>query len=218
MKIKKKLIKITIGVDTKHLTPNKLKRQKSRSFKFKDDIVIGSFQKDGQGWKDGMLPKMIKGPDIFYKVVSDLSKDFNIKILLTGPARGYLKKKLDSNKISYIHSYLDDYSKLIDYYHALDFYLITSREEGGPMGLLESISSGVPVVSTNVGMASDFIKSKEIGIVVNTFDPKRISKKFKNFINESYSTNVKNIKHVIIADWNIVAKNHYEKVYKEMLR
>ena len=220
---KKKLIKIPIGVDTKHFKPpNKLKRQKSRSFfKFKeDDIVIGSFQKDGQGWKDGILPKMIKGPDIFYKVVSDLSKDFNIKILLTGPARGYLKKKLDSNKISYIHSYLDDYSNLIDYYHALDFYLITSREEGGPMGLLESISSGVPVVSTNVGMASDFIKSKEIGIVVNTFDPKRISKKFKNFINESYSTNrKKNIKHVIMkADWNIVAKNHYEKVYKEMLR
>ena len=53
------------------------------------------------------------------------------------------------------------------------------------MGLLESISSGVPVVSTNVGMAPDFIKSKEIGIVVNTFDPKAIAKKFKNFINES---------------------------------
>ena len=54
---KKKLIKIPIGVDTKHFKPpNKLKRQKSRSFfKFKDDdVVIGSFQKDGQGWKDGM--------------------------------------------------------------------------------------------------------------------------------------------------------------------
>ena len=51
-----------------------------------------------------MLPKLIKGPDIFYKVISDLNKDFNIKILLTGPARDYLKKKLDSNKISYIHS------------------------------------------------------------------------------------------------------------------
>ena len=91
-------------------------------------------------------PQNDQRPDIFYKVVSDLSKDFNIKILLTGLARGYLKKKLDSKTIPYIHSYLDDCSKLIDYYHALDFYLITSREEGGPMGLLESISSGVPVV------------------------------------------------------------------------
>ena len=47
------------------------------------------------------------------------------------------------------------------------------------MGLLESISSGIPVVSTNVGMAPDFIKSKEIGIVVNTFDPKLIAKNLK---------------------------------------
>ena len=88
------------------------------------------------------------------------------------------------------------------------------------MGLLESISSGIPVVSTNVGMAPDFIKSKEIGIVVNTFDPKLIAKKFKNFINESYSINrKKNINNVIMkADWNIVSKKHYEKVYKEMLR
>ena len=29
------------------------------------------------------------------------------------------------------------------------------------MGLLESLSSGVPVVSTNVGMAPDFINSKK---------------------------------------------------------
>ena len=42
---------------------------------------------------------------------------------------------------------------LISLYHALDIYLITSREEGGPMGLLESIACGTPVASTNVGMA-----------------------------------------------------------------
>ncbi len=217
------IIKIPIGVDTHHFKPpNEIKRQKSRSvFNFKDDdIVIGSFQKDGQGWKDGMIPKLIKGPDIFYKVITKLNQHFNIKILLTGPARGYLKNKLDSNKIPYIHSYLNDYSKLIDYYHALDFYLITSREEGGPMSLLESISSGVPVVSTNVGMASDFIKSKEIGVIVDSFDPKKIAKEFKKLIDGGFlKTHKKNGRKTIMkADWNIVANDHYKKVYKEILR
>ena len=34
------------------------------------------------------------------------------------------------------------------------------------MGLLESISSGVPVVSTNVGMAPDFIKTKKMELLL----------------------------------------------------
>ena len=101
------IIKIPIGVDTEHFKPpSELKRQKARSyFNFKDDdIVIGSFQKDGQGWKDGMKPKLIKGPDIFYKVLTKLNEEYKIKILLTGPARGYLKNKLNKKKISYFHS------------------------------------------------------------------------------------------------------------------
>ena len=32
-------------------------------------IVIGSFQKDGDGWGSGMEPKWIKGPDIFLRTV-----------------------------------------------------------------------------------------------------------------------------------------------------
>ena len=40
-------------------------------FSFKnDEIIIGSFQKDGQGWGDGTMPKLIKGPDIFAKWLS----------------------------------------------------------------------------------------------------------------------------------------------------
>ena len=39
------------------------------------------------------------------------------------------------------------------------------------MGLLESMSSGVQVVTTNVGMAPDFI-NKDSGLIVNSFDPK----------------------------------------------
>ena len=46
---------------------------------------------------------------------------------------------------------------LIELYHALDLYLMTSREEGGPMALMESMASGVPVVATSVGMAPDLI-------------------------------------------------------------
>ena len=218
----KLIIKIPIGVDTSYFKPPSIEeRLKARSlFNFTDnDIVIGSFQKDGQGWKDGMKPKLIKGPDLFYKVVSKLNKNYKIKILLTGPARGYLKNKLDEKKVSYFHSYLKNYEDLINFYHALDFYLITSREEGGPMGLLESISSGIRVVSTNVGMASDFIKNQEIGIIVKTSDPNIIAEKFKNYIQHGKSLGPNKIGRQVIekADWKIVSDIHLEKVYKSLL-
>ncbi len=167
-----------------------------------------------------MEPKLIKGPDIFYKVIRILNHDFKIKILLTGPARGYLKDKFQKHNISYFHSYLKDYAELKNYYHALDLYLITSREEGGPMGLLESLSSGVPVVSTNVGMAPDFINSKKIGVIVNTLDPKAIAEKIVDFLNTIQISKSKEISRKVImkADWRIVSKYHLDKVYREVLR
>ena len=34
-----------------------------------DYLVIGSFQKDGEGWGEGLKPKLIKGPDIFIETI-----------------------------------------------------------------------------------------------------------------------------------------------------
>ena len=32
----------------------------------KNDVIIGSFQKDGQGWSEGNIPKLIKSLNIFF--------------------------------------------------------------------------------------------------------------------------------------------------------
>ena len=101
----------------------------------KDALVIGSFQKDGIGWGDGMKPKFIKGPDIFVETLRILSKKgLPIYALITGPARGYVIELLKQNNIPYHHSYVSRAEDLVPFYQALDIYLITSREEGGPMG------------------------------------------------------------------------------------
>ena len=217
-----KIILIPIGVDTKFfIPPTKDQKIKAREyFKFKkEEIIIGSFQKDGEGWKEGLKPKLIKGPDIFLKVVELINKKHKIKILLTGPARGYLINGLKKRKISFIHNYLNKYSDILKYYHALDFYLVTSREEGGPMGLLESMSSGVQVVTTNVGMAPDFI-NKDSGLIVNSFDPKIIAEHFNKMLskhNSCYSKSIKR-KNILMADWNKVAKSHFENVYSKIIK
>ena len=122
-------------------------------------IVIGSFQKDGSGWKDGLNPKLIKGPDLFVSTLKLLfSRGYPVFALLTGPARGYVKKELKNVEYLIFIPILKIIMILYPFIMHLDIYLITSREEGGPMGLLESIACGTPVASTNVGMAKDIIR------------------------------------------------------------
>lgn len=122
-------------------------------------FVIGSFQKDGVGWGDGMEPKLIKGPDVFVSTLKLLKKDIpELYVLLSGPARGYVKKGLEETSIPYKHVYLQSYPDVAKLFQALDLYLVSSRQEGGPKAILESMSSGVPLVTTRVGQAMDLVE------------------------------------------------------------
>jgi glycosyltransferase involved in cell wall biosynthesis len=50
-------------------------------------------------------------------------------------------------------------------YGASDVVMLTSRNEGTPVALIESLAAGVPVVSTDVGGVRDVVDSDTIGRV-----------------------------------------------------
>ena len=52
-------------------------------------------------------------------------------------------------------------------YGATDVFLLTSRNEGTPVALIEAMASGVPGVSTDVGGVKDVITSEAIGARVS---------------------------------------------------
>ena len=220
-----KIIKIPLGVNTKKFVPaNKSKKDKIRNLLGipRHSILIGSFQKDGAGWGEGLKPKLIKGPDIFIETLKILrNKGLPIYALLTGPARGYVKKELKKNNIPFYHSFVQNLDELVPLYQALDIYLITSREEGGPLGLIESMSCGIPVVTTRVGMSEDVIKKNIPGGISYTFDPKILAYKIEETI-DSLSKNKNEMENVIRNniikfDWKEVANQHWEKVYKNLI-
>ena len=216
-----KVVKIPIGCDTNYFVPPTFEQRNKVREKFgiKEDMVcIGSFQKDGVGWGDGIEPKLIKGPDIFISAVKSLSREMPVFVLLTGPARGYVKNELEKNNIPYHHSYLANYKEILNFYYALDLYLVTSREEGGPMALMESMASHVPVVSTKVGQAEDLIEDKITGGLVDIDDIQSICERALHFI--TLDSNIKEAqlrrarKKVIDGyDWKFIANQHYKKVY-----
>lgn len=218
----KKIVVIPIGIDLNVFKKFSLKERNEIKGKLKlskKKIIVGSFQKDGNGWGEGLTPKKIKGPDVFCDVIKKLSNVYDIHVLLTGPARGYVKKRLDEIGVSYTHKFLDNYLDIVDYYNALDLYLVTSRAEGGPKAILECMACEIPFVSTNVGMAND-IFPKNNGFVAGVEDVDDIFEKSKRILDDCEWKDkiVKNNRNAISKfSWNEIAKQYYDKIYARFL-
>lgn len=219
-----KIVYIPLGVDLiRFKWPSENDRVKCRNdLGIPDGVTcIGSFQKDGNGWGEGLEPKLIKGPDIFLKAVETIFQtQKNIIVLLTGPGRGYIKKGLDAIGVPYIHHYVNNYQEIVNYYYALDLYLITSRVEGGPMSLLECWATGVPIISTRMGMPADLIRHGDNGFLCDIEDWKTISELACYLIN-----NVKirdSITHTAAIDvrqydWSEIGKRYYYELCKQVI-
>ena len=53
------------------------------------------------------------------------------------------------------------HNKMPDYYNSIDLYICASKNEGTPNPVLESMASGVPIVSTDVGIVRDALGEKQ---------------------------------------------------------
>lgn len=137
--------------------------------------LIGSFQRDSLG-EDLSKPKWQKDPDMLIDIMKKLDKKDYI-LLLTGPRRHYVINKCKRYNIDYIfvgdESYIDKNIDDLDknaltienmpyLYNLIDLYLVSSRAEGGPKAIPESILCGCSILSTDVGFAKDFLDDGSI--------------------------------------------------------
>lgn len=218
-----KIIVIPLGVNLKVFKPSSVEERTSLKQTLgipEDKIIIGSFQKDGVGWEEGLEPKLIKGPDIFCDAVERLSKKYPIFVLLTGPARGYVKERLMKANIPFLHKYLEKPDDVSIFYKIIDLYLMTSRVEGGPKSILESLASGVPLISTRVGMACDIINNSENGFLVDKEDVVGIVNK-ASLVLENHSIRSEVIKNGIETSrdfgWDTIARRYESEIYSRYL-
>lgn len=135
---------------------------------FEGDFVVGNFHRDSLE-RDISLPKAQKGPDIFAETVDQARRSIpSLKVLLAGPRRHWLRGELTRRGIPFLFTGRvldhDDFDvnvlpreELNRLYAALDCVLISSRWEGGPYAVLESLFASRPVISTRVGMATDLL-------------------------------------------------------------
>lgn len=131
-----------------------------------NEFVIGTFQRDTEG-SDLKSPKKEKGPDVlanFVLLAKESLKKSGMEpvVLLGGWRRQYLMRRLDGMGVRYQYAELPPFSEINRMYSCLDLYVVSARQEGGPQAIVECAITRTPIVSTNVGIASQILAPQSI--------------------------------------------------------
>jgi len=115
----------------------------------------------------------IKQYDLFLDVMQRVAQAHpSVVALLAGDGelRGTLEAQATALGIRDRVRFLGWRRDLAAIYGATDVFLLTSRNEGTPVALIEAMASGVPGVSTDVGGVKDVIDSPEVGVLAPSGD------------------------------------------------
>jgi glycosyltransferase involved in cell wall biosynthesis len=106
---------------------------------------------------------MSKGPDVFVNIMEDMQKDHpDLLVILSGTRRTYIIRELEKRGIKYKYFEMIGLKELNELYNCLDLYVVSSRVEGGPRAIVEAGITKTPIISTDVGIASDLMPRESI--------------------------------------------------------
>jgi glycosyltransferase involved in cell wall biosynthesis len=127
-----------------------------------EDVVIGFFGKQGSN-ESGR-----KGTEMFIEAAAQLRQAISTaSALVIGSGWVDFVEKLRANNLKCIAlPFVEGRERFARMYHALDFYWVTSRVEGGPVPLLEAMSSAVCCITTPVGLAPQIVRDGWNGHIV----------------------------------------------------
>ncbi|TVT58079.1 MAG: glycosyltransferase [Sedimenticola thiotaurini] len=102
-----------------------------------------------------------KGCDLFVEAIRRIEKEMpEILNTMTIVAIGdqYVSDQLRDLQLNiYSPGFISDKDELSKMYSAADVFLMTSHSDSGPVMLAQSLMSGTPVISTDVGLARDLV-------------------------------------------------------------
>jgi glycosyltransferase involved in cell wall biosynthesis len=118
------------------------------------------------GWAARMIP--VKGGDVFLEAIDRLEKfDGQIAIVGDGPSREALEQQASTlRRRDQIH-FLGGREGAGRLFSAFDLFVMSSRSEGMPIAIFEAASSGVPIVSTDVGGIPEMLLDGEALLVAS---------------------------------------------------
>ena len=167
---------IPYGVDTDLFQPATIEQRRSIRRKLNLDAsatVIGFFGKNSSNDDDR------KGIDVLTRALISLKQRIpSLTALIIGPGWQQLSSELVSAGVKCIWiPFVAELEGLAEMYQALDFYWITARVEGGPVTLLEAMSTEVCCLTTSVGIAREIVRDGENAVLLPFNDPRAFAER-----------------------------------------
>lgn len=199
---KKPMAVISDGVDTTKFKPVNLERFELKNIqnrKIKIGWVGNSEFTDSEGDSD------LKGVRKIIKPVLEelIEEGYPIELKFADRKEGYIP-----------------HEKMPEYYNSIDLYICASKNEGTPNPVLESMASGVPVVSTNVGIVRDAFGIKQKEFILKERTKKELKDKLiillnnKQFFKQLSEENLEQIN-----EWTWEKKcNQFKEFFKANLK
>jgi glycosyltransferase involved in cell wall biosynthesis len=70
-------------------------------------------------------------------------------------------------------------------YRTLDTFVVASTIEGGPVTAFEAMASGIPLISTSVGMVRDALQDRQQALIIPTNQPEALAQAIQSLYTES---------------------------------
>ncbi|PLX04754.1 MAG: hypothetical protein C0595_02070 [Marinilabiliales bacterium] len=157
------------------------------------------------------------------RVVKSITKERNdVHFTLVGDGMDFFKMKEYASKLEISPDKLNftgllEGEELVKEMSTSSALLIFSNYENFPVVINESMSLGVPIISTNVGGISEYLNASN-GILIKAGDEDELKKELNLFLDGKYVFNSEKIKQKAIHDFSMKnVGNQLNKIYLETL-
>ncbi|MFX0201455.1 MAG: glycosyltransferase family 4 protein [Candidatus Hodarchaeota archaeon] len=208
----KEITHIPNGVDIGKFRPCIDKKALRSKFNIqKDAIVLLSI---GRLVYHKMPFKLI---DIFYEI-QNMDEKYMLVIAGKGELFDQVKEYAVSKNISnikFLGFVSDDY--LPDLYACSDFFITTSKYEGGEptLTVAEAMASGLPCIVSDIPNRR-VIENAQCGLAVDFSDEEKVAQKILSYLREDHAEHSRNAREYAVSnlDWKLIAERYLEEFGK----
>lgn len=163
----------------------------------------------------------VKRLHLMIDILKSIKFDLTWHVLGNGAEEDNLKKsclELPPNIKVVFHGYLSQ-KKIYDFYksHSVNLFCSLSSSEGIPVSMMEAISFGIPIMSTDVGGCNEICNDETGFLIYKNFDSTDVAEKINEFKYSKKNTN--DFRKQVKKFWliNFSAKENYNYFIKTMI-
>lgn len=163
-----------------------------------------------------------KNHELFFSVAARVRKNLpNAHFLIVGdgPERPKLESAVDRLRIADCVHFMGSRPDIPEVLSAMDIFGLTSHNEANPVSILEAMSIGLPVVSTNVGSIAESVNHGVTGFLAEAGDAETLASHWSDLLGDQAKARDfgEAGRRVVVADWSLQAMvGGYERLIENI--